>query len=124
MALKEEEQEVSQIKLLIFFDLSHDELLEAFIELMHDSTSLAKKLNSMKSMHKSLNEKYNESANIISSLKTKNSMLASKLNESSSNTNDHTEKDNLISSMKCHLKELKDEIRSLKSENSNLTFKL
>ena len=91
---------------------------------MHDSTSLAKKLNSMKSMHKSLNEKYNESANIIFSLKTKNSMLTSKINEMPSNTNDHTKKDNLISSMKCRLKELKDEIRSLKSENSNLTSRL
>ena len=91
---------------------------------MHDSTSLAKKLNSMKSMHKSLNEKYNESSNIIFSLKIENSLFTSKLNEMSSNTNDHTEKDNLISSMKCHLKELKDEIRCLKFENCHLTSRL
>ena len=42
----------------------------------------------------------------------------------SSNTNDYTKKDNLISSLKCHLKELKDEIRSLKSDNSNFTSRL
>ena len=71
---------------------------------MHDSTSLAKILNNMKPMHKSLNKKYYESSNIISSFKIENSLLTSKLNEISSNTNDHTEKDNLISSMKCHLK--------------------
>ena len=90
MALEDEEQEVSQIELFNFFELSYYELLEAFIELMHDSTSLAKKLNSMKTMHKSLNKKYKESSNIISFLKIKNSMLTSKLNEMSSNTNDHT----------------------------------
>ena len=77
---------------------------------MHDSTSLAKKLNSMKSMHKSLNEKYKESSNIIFSLKIENSLITSKLNEMSSNTNDHIEKDNLISSMKCHLKDFMEEL--------------
>ena len=91
---------------------------------MHDSTSLAKKLNSIKSMHKSLNEKYKESSNNISSLKIENSMLTFKLNEKSSNTNDHTEKDNLISSMKYQLEELKDEIRSLRYENYHLTSRL
>ena len=91
---------------------------------MHDSTSLAKKLNSMKSIHKILNEKYKESSNIIFSLKIENSLITFKLNKMSSNTNDHIEKDNLISSMKCHLKELNDEIKSLKSENCHLTSKL
>ena len=124
MALDEEEQEVNQIKFSDFFELSHDELLEAFHEPMHDSTSLEKRLNNMKSMHKSLNEKYHESSNIISSLKIKNSLLTSKLNKISSNTNDHTEKDSLTNSMKCHLKKLKDEIRSLKSENYILTSRL
>ena len=100
MALEDEEQEVSQFESSDFSDLSHDKLLVAFIELMHDSTSLAKKLNSMKSMHKSLNEKYKESSNIISSLKIENSLLTSKLNEMSNNIIDHTKKDNLISSMK------------------------
>ena len=42
----------------------------------------------------------------------------------SSNTSNNTEKDNLINSMKYHLKELKDEIRSLKSENCILTLRL
>ena len=42
----------------------------------------------------------------------------------SSNTNNNTEKDNLINSMKCHLKELKDKIRSLKSKNYILTSRL
>ena len=56
----EEESEVNQIKHSDFFDLSYDELLDAFHELMHDSTLLAKWLNNMKSMHKNLNEKYHE----------------------------------------------------------------
>ena len=43
MALEgEEELEVSSIELFDFFDLSYDELLEVFHELMHDSTLLAK----------------------------------------------------------------------------------
>ena len=44
MALEDEEQEVSKFEPSDFSDLSHDELLEAFLELMHDSTSLAKKI--------------------------------------------------------------------------------
>ena len=91
---------------------------------MHDSTSLAKRLNNMKSIHKSLNEKYHKSSNIISFLKIKISLLTFQLNEMSSNTNDHTKKDSLINSMKYHLKELKDDIRSLKSENCILTSRL
>ena len=91
---------------------------------MHDSTSLEKRLNNTKSMHKSLNEKYHESSNVIFSLKIKNSLLTSKLNEMSSNINYHTEKDSLINYIKCHFKELKDEIRGLKSENHILTSTL
>ena len=57
MALEgEEEPEVKQIEHSNFSNLSHDELLEAFHELMHDSTSLVKWLNKMKFMHKNLNE--------------------------------------------------------------------
>ena len=72
-------------------------------------------------MHKSLNEKYHERSNIITSLKIENSLLTSKVNEMSSNTNNNTKKDSLINSMECHLKELIDKIRSLKSENHSLT---
>ena len=42
----------------------------------------------------------------------------------SSNISNNTEKDNLINSMKCHLKELKNKIRKLKSENYILTPRL
>ena len=92
MALEGEEQEVSPLELSDFSDLSHDELLEAFIELVHDFTSLAKKLNIIKSMHKNMYEKYKESSNIILTLKIEKSLLTSKLNEMSSNTIDHTKK--------------------------------
>ena len=107
-----------------FSDLSYDELLKAFRKLMYDSTLLTKWLNNMKSMHKNLNEKYHESSNDISILKLENSLLTSKLNEMSSNISDYFEKDNLINTMKCHLEKLKDEIRSLKSENCTLTSRL
>ena len=108
MALEwKEEAEVSAIEHSDFFDLSYDELLEAFHELMHDSTFIAKRLNNMKSMHKSLNEKYYESSNIISSLKIENSLLTSKLNEMSSNINDHTKKDSLITPWNVISKNLK-----------------
>ena len=78
----------------------------------------------MKSMHKNLNKKHNECSKVIATLKSKNLLLTSKLNEMSSNTNDHTEKDSLTNSMKYHLKELKDEIRSQKSKNCILTSRL
>ena len=124
MALEGEEQEVSQLELSDFSELSHDELLEAFCELMHDSTSLAKKLNNMKSMHKDLNEKYKESTTIITSLETENSVLNSKLNEMSGNTDELNEKDILIRSLKCQLENLNNDMRSLRSENSYLTSRL
>ena len=80
---------------------------------MHDSTLLAKWLNNMKSMHRDLKEKYHESFNVISTLRSENSLLTSKLNEMSSNENDYSEKDNLLNIMKCHLEKLKIKIRSL-----------
>ena len=91
---------------------------------MHDSTSLAKKLNNMKSMHKDLNEKYKESTTIITSLETENSVLNSKLNEMSGNTDELNEKDILISSLKCQLENINNDMRSLRSENSYLTSRL
>ena len=75
-------------------------------------------------MHRNLNEKYHESSNVISTLKSENSLLTFKLNEMSSNINDYSEKDNLINIMKYHLEKFKDEIRSLKSENYTLTSRL
>ena len=93
MALEgEEETEVNTINHSNFFDLSYDELLEAFHELMHDSALLAKWLNNMKSMHRDLQEKYHESSNVISTLRSKNSLLTSNLNEMSSNKNEYFEK--------------------------------
>ena len=56
MAHEDSEDEVSSNN---FLDSTFDELLEAFYELMHDSTLLAKKLNDMKIMHKDLNDKLN-----------------------------------------------------------------
>ena len=75
-------------------------------------------------MHKNLNVKYKESATIISSLEIKNSVLTSKLNKMPSNTDEQNEKDNLISSLKCQLENLSDEMRSLRSENYYLTSRL
>ena len=72
MALEgEEETEVNIIEHCDFSDLSYNKLLESFHELMHDSTSLAKKLNNMKSMHRNLNKKYHESSNVIYTLNQK-----------------------------------------------------
>ena len=124
MALEDEEQEVSKFEPSDFSDLSHDELVEAFCELMHDSTSLARKLNNMKVMHKNLDEKYNESSIIISSLESENTLLKSKLNEMSSNTDELNEKNILISSLKCQLENINNDMRSLRSENSYLTSRL
>ena len=93
MALKgKEEQEVNSIESLDYSNLSYNELLEAFHELMHDSILLTKWLNNMESMHKNLNEKYHKSSNVIAILKLKNSLLTSKLNEMSSNICDCSKK--------------------------------
>ena len=81
---------------------------------MHDYTSLAKRLNNMKSMHRNLIEKYHESSNLILTLKSKNSLLTSKLNDMSSSVNDYSEKDNLINTIKYHLEKLNDEIKKSK----------
>ena len=76
MALKgEEETKVNIIEHSYFSDLSYNKLLEPFHELVHDFTSLTKRLNNMKSMHKNLNKKYPKSSNVISTLKSKNSLL-------------------------------------------------
>ena len=74
---EEEEQEVNLIKPSDYSNLPYDELLEAFHELMHDSTFLAKRLNNMKFMHKNLNGKHHERSKVIATLKSKNSLLTS-----------------------------------------------
>ena len=64
MAHEDSEDEISSND---FSDFTFEELLEAFHELMHDSTLLAKKLNDMKIMHKDLNDKLNTTHTMLKS---------------------------------------------------------
>ena len=78
----------------------------------------------MKSMHKNLNKKHHESSKVIAILKSENSLITSKLNKMSSNVCDCSKKYNLINTMTSHLEKLQIEIRSLKTKNCTLTFRL
>ena len=57
-----------------FSDITFDELLEAFHELIYDSTHLAKKLNAKKIMHKDLNDKLNVAHTNAEALKFESSV--------------------------------------------------
>ena len=72
-----------------YSDFTFDELLETFHELMHDSTLLVRKLNDLKIMHKDLNKKLNVAHTNAKVLKYENSVLTSKLHESSNSNHDH-----------------------------------
>ena len=56
-------------------DFTFEELLDAFHELMHDSTKIAKKLNDMKIMHRNANTQLIEARAEIEKLKFKNKVL-------------------------------------------------
>ena len=91
MTHEDNEDEVSSND---FLDFTFEELLEAFYELMHDSTLIAKKLNDMKIIHKDLNDKLNTAHTNAKILKSENSVFSSRLHELSNNNNEHVKLDN------------------------------
>ena len=80
MVHEDSEEEVSNENLS---DFTFDELLDAFHELMHDSTKLAKKLNDMKIMHRNANTQLTEAHAEIEKLKSENKALTSNMHEES-----------------------------------------
>ena len=112
MVHEDSKEEVSNENLL---DFTFDELLDAFHELMHDSTKLAKKLNDMKIMHRNANTQLTEAHAEIEKLKSENKVLTSNVHEES-----NIEKDKF----KTEINELNETIKDLKHENSELKDKI
>ena len=104
-----------------FSDFTFDELLEAFHELMHDSTLLTKKLNDMKIIHKDLNDKLNIAHTNAEVLKSKNSVLTSKLHELSKSNYDHVKLDN--DKLIAEIFELELCVSNLHAKNNELNIK-
>ena len=96
-------------------DFTFDELLDAFHELMHDSTQLARKLKDMKIMHRNANTQLNEAHAEIKKLKSENKALTSNMHEES-----NFEKGKL----RTEINKLNGTIKDLEHENSELKDKI
>ena len=119
MGHKESEDKVNRND---FSNFIFEELLEAFHELMHDSTPLARKLDDIKIMHKDLNDKLNTAHTNAKILKSKNSVLTSKLHELSNNNNVHVKLDN--DKLIAEIFELELNISNLYAKNNELNIKI
>ena len=119
MAHEDSEDEVCSNN---FSDFTFDELLEVFHELMYDSTLLTRKLNDMKIMHKDLNDKLNIAHTNAEVLKSKNSVLTSKLCELSKSNHDHVKLDN--DKLIAEISKLELSVSNLYTKNNELNIKI